>query len=133
MPEFIIPIIPFLLIFVLITVWLPPAARREICSPPRRRLRLEYAGALVYNVNTTPAVIDSAQEMSPLGCFLCRRMVMLAKWRRDNKSIHKVKAERSKTSSAQDQLSNFVFVFVCSVSLARPLSLSVPSNVQEGQ
>lgn len=37
---------------------------------------------------------------------------MLAKWRRDNKSIHKVRGEQSKTSSAQDWVSNFVFVSV---------------------
>lgn len=35
---------------------------------------------------------------------------MLAKWRRDNKSIQKVRGEPSKTSSAQDWVSNFVFL-----------------------
>lgn len=104
---------------------------QPISSFPGRRLRLQRARALVYNVNTTPAVIDSAQEMSPLACFffswcLCRRMVMLAKWRRDNKSIHKVRGESSKTSSAQDQLFNFVFVYVLCVCARVRAIVSLP-------
>lgn len=47
--------------------FLPLVARREISSFPWCRLYHEYAGAVVYNVNTTPAVIDSVREMSPLG------------------------------------------------------------------
>lgn len=31
------------------------------------RLWHEYAGLVVYNVNTTPVIIDSVREMSPLG------------------------------------------------------------------
>lgn len=42
-------------------------AHGEISSLPRCRRWHEYAGPVVYNVNTTPAVIDSVREMSPLG------------------------------------------------------------------
>lgn len=49
---------------------------------------------------------------------------MLAKWRRDNKSIHKVRGEGSKTSSAQDWVSNF-FLSSCVD--------SVPSNGTRGR
>jgi len=38
-----------------------------ISSFPWCWLLHEYAGLVVYNVNTTPVVIDSVQEMSPLG------------------------------------------------------------------
>lgn len=58
---------PFLLIFVILTVPLLLTTHRQISGFPWCRLRHEYAGAVVYNVNTTPAVIDSVREMSPLG------------------------------------------------------------------
>lgn len=42
-------------------------AHRQISGFPLCRLQDEYAGAVVYIVNTTPAVIDSVREMSPVG------------------------------------------------------------------
>lgn len=61
-----VPVIPFFLSRSLVQSH-SLAAHGAISSFPRRRKQHEYAGADVYNVNTTPAVIDSVREMSPLG------------------------------------------------------------------
>lgn len=50
----------------------------------------------ICDVNTTPAVIDSVWETSLFLCS-CRRMMILAEWKRDNKSIGKERGGKGST------------------------------------